>query len=500
MTSSEQKDSVLLSIFGDAYKQPSSAKMKKAISQPKENKQSRANVEQVEIESSSVENSVLRSAKLPNYKEIKALVNRKNKGLSDVDEQLSDWIHSDLPVAAEITSNNVAKFLANDMRENIIPFIQMKTAKNSIFIVRNCDINRFRTSVENTIFNMSNISYIFNYDTFNRLNDKANRQATFITDLSEVQMEAIRRKIALKSAGMKFSIFRMNNDKWGMGMYNDDFFASSLDAQNKICFAEALLYSSIALQGANKDFNIQRLNQDINADRMAAIKCGLSLQYNKSVYIYDPTLPTSALKITKNGFCKVDVVKRNGSFALRETPNIDIHSSAGEYLYRDSLLNMQHKAYVYTASDFMHAYDAWKKRDLRVERQNLSMEYAEHQLAHQIYLAFAKEHEKEPIFVNKSNIAKQVDVFKNEVASVLESLSKNEISLYHSDKDGIEMFNVLSSSGHDLKFLHNVAADIHSFDIRAIKDNTLENYVSLNERLRNMRTNIPTMKDFERNY
>ena len=489
MTQSQQKEAMLSELFGDAYKPLN----------PKE-KTSKQEIKNKDIvQRQAVVESDFTPSGLPSYDEIKRILRRNDSKVYDEKSQISEWMAENNPIAVLQVSNPISSNLADDLKENIIPYVSLKDSHSTLFCVRGCDSDRLRRSLENTIFNVTSIPFMFNYETFKRLTDSPPVKTSFITDISEYQMEVIRREIARKGNSNKFTVFRMNDNLWGVGFQDTDFLMSANDSKTKTSFAEAYLYSAILLNGPNKEQNEKRLLADIRADRSASIQCKFALKYNPAIFLYDPTLPLSAIKVTEAGYQKIEISKKKNTYGLKEGAFIPWEDANAEYLFHHELIKMNHKATVYSSHDFATAYEAWAHRDPKLVQKELGTEYLERQLAHQLYVAFAKEHEKEPWFI-KGSVDVQAKEFKKEMTSILESFSHKEMSLYHTDEQGRAFFNLMSSVDYDIRPLNNVAVDINKMDLRQIRDNTRDNYLSLREILRNMDVKAPVYKDYDRTY
>ncbi len=339
---------------------------------------------------------------------------------------LREWVGNGMPLSVCFVAKSLEQPLGDMLVKRLVPFISLKKPVYTAFIVRESDGPRLSKSLYDTVRIAQDYAEILNYPQF-REQVAEESGAFYIKNLSEIQMEFLRRLYERHGGNRKYAIFRMDGSKWGMGFPARDMLASPLHDGEKTCVLEDLLLADIVLSGHLAEEAIAGLADDILVDRMKSNNFNYALQKNGSVYIFSPDFPKHAVKIVPGKFQSINVRNDNGAFSLKETAFMALPGKAGNGLLQKELKNMGRKKAAYTQQEFLSYVSYWYGRDRRKEKETRKIRECQKILASMAYRHFAMLNKDEPWFKNFSRPCEQALRFKQYLEEFFDSVRQREI-------------------------------------------------------------------------
>lgn len=402
------------------------------------------------------------------YRLIKERVTKNTRG--DKHHILQKWMMVDRPVSACSVIRYLARELEILLQEELIPYYAIQKIRRTVFIIRDVETGRFQACLKKLLYQMGNAPYAFNYQEFARLAAEKEDQVIYFKYLTEEEMEWIRRSLTARGGRLKYAMFRMRNDKWGLGFQSKDLAPAEGRSSVRAAVLKSALFAAIALHGPQKAYLKERLWQDIAADRMAATDFRLSLKHTGKVYVFDPTYPKQALLIAGGAFSRVDILRRHSRIELKSSNPMQLSSPLGRYIYRKELLHMTHRKIAYSAQELMQESSRWHRRGREEVRQQENLLKEQQILTDRIYDHFKEVNRTKEWFTDEKLDERLVQQFKEEITNISEAAQLDMIPPGYTEKEGEALYENMARAGIDALVFMQIARAMDAFRADRIQE------------------------------
>lgn len=370
--------------------------------------------------------------------------NERKEGVAVVDKLMSllqkkagpqnsilKWMQLGNSVCLQTVTNDLAGNLQDELKLRLIPFSSMKKNGFTLFCIRDVDEKAFDLCLATVRFRLSKETVIYTYNELNSLvaEEGNNKKISYLTGLSELEMEYLRRDISQKGGGKHFSITRMEDNTWMMGFHSEDMLELNPKSRRCVPIVESIIKMVLDLNGKYSLEIKKRLKNNITADRrMSMINLKERLTTRKQhLYFYDPKKPKKTIYLAKDYWCILET-KNLRARDIRFIPHKKIlYEEIGSFeRLRSEVAQMQNKAICNDETTLYRAVLDYQHRDVKEDARVQNYLDANRECAKTLYDAFALRHETDKEFQEK-DIKTQVFVCLTESQILLNSYCNHEV-------------------------------------------------------------------------
>lgn len=341
-----------------------------------------------------------------------------------------DWLQQGNSVCMLSIANEIAENVKDELKLNHVSFATLKKNRHSLFFVRNIDESALDLCVAAVRYRISKETTIYTYQEFNdyvATNASSNKIA-YLTGLSEVEMEYLRRDLLQKGGGKSFSITRMDDNSWMMGFLTDDLIDLNPIKRRYSPVMESIFRMTLDLYGKKGAEMQRRLRSNISADRrMAKTTEGERRTSSRSFYVYDPIRPKRSIYLSKDYWCVLETKDLHSPEVVFMPKNHNLFSQPGAMEKLNcELMSMQYKAVCYDETTLYRSVMQYQNRDQTEEKAIQNYQDANKELSKSLYDVFASRHVNDKEYQSQ-NIGKQVFICLTEAQILIQGIINHEI-------------------------------------------------------------------------
>lgn len=420
------------------------------------------------------------------YQLLKEYVESLSDNVWDIRGLVSEWLGNNQPMIFCQVSNDLAPAFEEELQTYMIPVIRLSQKNNTVFLARSCDVRRFERALNAVRFRYGNASMIFNYDLFRQFSEKFNIQTAYFKNLTEEEMECIRRETVNSGRPKKYAMFRMNGNKWGLGFKNTDGVTKENGDFADSCFLEGYLKMALLTSGLGSDNYVQTLMSDVAVDRLASAFFAPSLENHDEVFVVDTVSAKKAMKITKDGFKNVKISKVGGKWKLKESKFYSFDDLKSRRVYRKELMKMKHRQLAYQMQEMLEIVNVQLNMDKKQAQNRENLIIGKKILAHNMYCIFAEKYKDKMWFAHPDKLNDNVREFSTEVQKMLQAFRDKEELLDYSEHENNVLFNTIFFYRIPENTFTEAQSKMYDLDIGALqlaKHQTIESNKSLREQI-----------------
>lgn len=355
-------------------------------------------------------------------------------------------LKADQPISFCRISKPLSLALEEGLRKNLIPFLRLGAPFCHIYLVTRSDKARLERCLENVVFRFLSCPKMYSYDEFEELCETNSEIPIYIKGLTNQEAESIRRALTSETRGLAYTMFRMTDGTWGFGVTTKKLVTTDTSSDAEMSLLESVLLSSLLLNGQEAAQYEEELEEDIKSDIAEALRYQEQLKEHEEIFIYDPSLPSRAGRITRDGYSRV-ALRKGAPVSLKITGSIPLTTAAGMYFLRHDLSQMKHRRMLFSQTDLTHKIDQWKAGQSRQRQQYERKILGKRILAKFIYNRYAERYGREDWFQSLTPGEIQMDTFRAEVKDVFTSLTERSYPAGYSPEAGQQLLAILNQSG-----------------------------------------------------
>lgn len=399
------------------------------------------------------------------YKKIKNKINHlfrlatKNDGCGVVAEQLKE----NKPVSICTVSNDIASDFIHNLNYQEVPFTAIRKTRRSLFVFRDTDKDKATDILQSTKNNIIFFSEIYNYPEFVTWCENNDLKPFFITGLNELEVTSLRSLIRVNSVDNKFGVFRMSDYGYGIG-FNAKNLINGI-AENDRGFLESYLAMTLLMSGKSGAYYTTCLDNDLRTDKLAALYFEPVLKEHEQIYVFNPNHPRQVLKITKDGYRRVDVCMQNLCIETKESALQTFGSYTGALIYRKELIRMEHKQIAFSKEELLNHAANWVKDSSSI-RQNEFVIDQKAQLAKELNSVFVGQYKNEPWLSDPLKMETQLAYFKETLLPILNDLKDGKLPEKLSAASKEKILNIMERTNLGTDTFNDVTAQLEGLTIQ----------------------------------